>query len=271
VIHDGRIKMNKSTDSTSLVNSPLSLSWQYVLSSYSNGQIEFFGTLLVQVLCFWLPCAIYQGLDWVFPEFSHKHKYQPAGVQPSKQDLWICLDRVLKNQALSTTLQILLLVAAHFANRPATFDMSAELPSFGIVARDFIISTMLREAMFYYSHRLLHHPRLYARIHKMHHKFTAPVALAAQYAHFIEHIVANTLPIVLPPAIMGSHIVTFWIFLGFQLIETSSVHSGFDFFNGWAKKHDLHHEKFTIFFGTVGLLDWFHETDGRKKNGKKSN
>jgi hypothetical protein len=55
-----------------------------------------------------------------------------------------------------------------------------------------------------------------------------------------------------------------WVFLGVELIETSTVHSGYGFFGGLAKKHDFHHEKFTVCFGVLGLLDWIHGTDGRQ-------
>jgi hypothetical protein len=34
--------------------------------------------------------------------------------------------------------------------------------------------------------------------------------------------------------------------------------------NGWARKYDLDHERFLVFFGTIGLLDWIHSIDGKE-------
>ena len=58
------------------------------------------------------------------------------------------------------------------------------------------------------------------------------------------------------------------LFLAFQLVETATVHSGYDFFSGAARKHDRHHERFDVFFGGIGLLDWIHGTDESDRLGK---
>jgi methylsterol monooxygenase len=61
-------------------------------------------------------------------------------------------------------------------------------------------------------------------------------------------------------------VLTFWAFLAWELFNTATVHSGYDFFDNKAKMHDLHHEKFNLNYGSVGLLDWVH---GTNKLGKR--
>ncbi|KAL2802710.1 fatty acid hydroxylase superfamily-domain-containing protein [Aspergillus granulosus] len=239
--------------------------WSDVVSSYSSLQIEFIGTLLVQILSFWIPSACYISLDYFFPSFSQRHKLQPAPKQPTQKDLHECLKVVLKNQLLTSALH-LFLIALVQRGRPA-YRITSILPSLPELVRDIIFSILLREAFFYYSHRILHSRYLYSRIHKQHHRFTAPIALAAQYAHPLEQIFANALPISLPPQLLGSHILTFWLFLGYELANTATVHSGYDFLGGKARMHDAHHERFNLNYGSIGLLDWVHGTDRLAKRG----
>lgn len=235
--------------------------WANIVDTYSAQRIEFVGTLLVQVLTFWFPSIVYLFLDVIAPKFSQRHKIQPAPKQPTRSDIVRCFVVVTQNQILSSVLHLSLIYISSKAGSGSSYRVTTKLPSAFEFVRDFAISLVLREAMFYYSHRLLHIPYLYRRIHKKHHKFTAPIALAAQFAHPIEQIFANALPISLPPQLLHSHVLTFWAYLAWELFNTATVHSGYDFFGNKAKMHDLHHEKFNLNYGSIGFLDWVHGTN----------
>ena len=66
------------------------------------------------------------------------------------------------------------------------------------------------------------------------------------------------------PFALHSHVVTFWIFITFELVETTTVHSGYAFLpwiSRWIRFHDWHHEFFNGCFGAMGWIDHIHGTD----------
>ncbi|KAF9489685.1 hypothetical protein BDN71DRAFT_1455695, partial [Pleurotus eryngii] len=140
--------------------------------------IEIVGTLVFHLIAFYVPCGVYASLEVLFPAFSESHKIQPTGKQPTRSEVLECLKVVLRNQLLSFFLQLgSVYLTSGTRRHPFRFD--AKLPGLGEVAFQFVVCILLREVSFYYAHRLLHIPALYPKIHKFHHRFTAPVALAA--------------------------------------------------------------------------------------------
>jgi len=216
-------------------------------------------TELIQVVFFWVFGFLFLAIPKRWPKFAQRHRLQPAEKQPRQAEIDHCIRTVFRNQLVFSIFHLLLVAVSVVFNYNSEYRFHPNFPPITGFVRDVILCVLIREILFYYSHRLLHHPYFYAPIHKVHHRFTAPMALAAQYAHPVEHFFANILPIVLPPKLLNVHIVTWWFFLAIELIETTTVHSGFDFF-GWAIMHDLHHQSFRVNFGTVGLLDWLHGT-----------
>lgn len=47
----------------------------------------------------------------------------------------------------------------------------------------------------------------------------------------VEQVLANQLPTILGPMLMGSHLITFWLWLALRLVETIEAHCGYDHTN----------------------------------------
>lgn len=95
----------------------------------------------------------------------------------------------------------------------------------------------------------------------MHHKYTALISFAAEYAHPVEHVITNVLPIILPLTLKGTHFLSLMAFSFFKLLQAAADHSGYDLFKlPPTSIHDLHHEKFPRQLQHLGDLDWIHGT-----------
>ena len=137
-----------------------------------------------------------------------------------------------------------------------------EIPDIKIICFHFFVYFVVEEILFYYSHRLLHHPSIYGLIHKKHHEWKTPICISAVYCHPIEHMISNLLPIFVGPFIMSSHILLLWIWIFVATLNTVNSHSGYHlpllFSN---ESHDYHHLKFNQCFGIFGVLDYIHGTN----------
>lgn len=126
--------------------------------------------------------------------------------------------------------------------------------------------------MFYWSHRLMHHKRLYKHCHKIHHQYHSSVGVACAHEHPIESFVqllAWWLPIAFAGFLNrrngGLHISTLFYHHCFRWIETVDAHSGHEFpfspfhaipIFGGARRHDYHHRAFDGNYGSTIFWDW---------------
>ena len=145
------------------------------------------------------------------------------------------------------TVQFATSCAYHFLLEFRSLDRSPRVPTVSIILTHLLVFVFVQETTFYYLHRLLHRGKLYKTVHKIHHYWQAPIAIAAIYCHPFEHFLANLVPVLFGPLLMGSHRATICIWLIIVHVVTLNDHSGYHFpLMPSPEFHDYHHLKYVV-------------------------
>jgi len=112
-----------------------------------------------------------------------------------------------------------------------------------------IFMVLIHDTYFYWSHRLIHSPKIFKHVHKIHHSFHSPTPWAAFAFHPIEALVTiGIIPIIL--FLIPYHQLSLIIFITFLTAYNVFIHLGFSipFFGSFKyqntpKNHDFHHYK----------------------------
>ncbi|KMP04841.1 sterol-4-alpha methyl oxidase [Coccidioides immitis H538.4] len=239
--------------------------WEGICARYPPGWIEGVGSAAVQFFGFILPGLGFLAFDILKPASFASRKIQQPCKQPSKQQMLSCLGLVFGNQLFLIASHFFLLRISNYELTP--FRMDSQLPSILEVVINCAVGAILRDVVFYYVHRLMHTKILYRRIHRIHHEFRAPIALAAIYSHTIDHVLVNAMPIYISMAVQRVHFLTLMLFASVAVFDAAVSHSGYSLFRlPSVENHDIHHEKGNINFGILGVMDWLHGTHAIQYN-----
>lgn len=239
--------------------------WQFLWSKFLRSttaddyKLWVFGTYIIFNGVYLTSSLAFAALDWT--QSLRRYKIQPGTNEPiNGQKFKKVIKTILFNQIFVT---LPLLIASYpLLKWRGIFDQVLTLPKFHHFVLNMLGYLVVEEIVFFYSHWLLHHRRIYKYIHKQHHEWTAPIGFAALYAHPVEHILSNLVPTILGPVIFGAHIATMWVWFSMALFNTVNTHSGYHLpFFPSPEAHDFHHLKFTQCYGVLGILDSLHGTD----------
>jgi fatty acid hydroxylase domain-containing protein 2 len=234
--------------------------WAYFVDSYPPGVVEVYFSALTQVFGFLMPGMVFLLFDISFCVLGkYVSKIQAAHRQPSLRMLWKCFCLVMLNH--------ILLIGGHtvmlgmFGFKYSLFRIEKQLPSVQEIVGHFAFGVVLREILFYYVHRLMHTRWFYGKFHRVHHEFTAPVAMAAVYSHPVDHFLQNAFPITAPMVLLRAHMITTSLFGVVMLVDAAVAHSGYQFPRlPSVYSHDIHHMRGHVQYGVLGLMDWAHST-----------
>ena len=149
------------------------------------------------------------------------------------------------------------------------------------------LAIFLHDTYFYWTHRLMHHRRLFRYFHRVHHLSHNPSPWASYAFDPLEAVVqAGIFP--LTAFLIPIHPIAFGIFMMWQILFNVAGHTGYEFHPRWLMRsglgwflntptnHVMHHEtlrgNYGLYFnfwdrlmGTnqAGYEDRFHEVTGR--------
>lgn len=124
-----------------------------------------------------------------------------------------------------------------------------------------MVAIIIHDTYFYWTHRLMHHPKLFRFFHLVHHKSTNPSPWAAYSFHPSEAIVEGGVILAVTVSI-PIHPIAIGLFLLFMISFNVYGHLGFEIFPRWILKtkignwfntstnHNMHHHYFK---GNYGL------------------
>ncbi|KAJ5543558.1 hypothetical protein N7535_005982 [Penicillium sp. DV-2018c] len=214
--------------------------------------------LATGIMSFMMHELVYFGrcLPWIFIDtlgIFKSYKIQNNKI-PSLKEQWDCAKFVLLSHFTVELPQIWL-----FHPMAQFFGLSTSIPfpSLWTMAYQIAIFFVMEDTWHYFTHRAFHWGPLYKAIHKIHHQYSAPFGLAAEYASPIEVMLlgfgAVGCPILWCAFTGDLHILTMYIWIVLRLFQAIDAHSGYEFpwslhhflpFWAGADHHDLHHEKF---------------------------
>ncbi|KAK5858855.1 hypothetical protein PBY51_002968 [Eleginops maclovinus] len=245
--------------------------WTRVYVGFEGHETALFylGTMLVPTLAFWGTNTLLLLVDTTGkPSFITRYRIQPEKNNPVDP---VRLRHVLKTVIFNYVfISGSMVVISRYLMTMRGNPCGPELPTFHWALAELAFFSLLEEFMFYYSHRLFHHPSLYKRFHKQHHEWTAPIGVVCIYAHPLEHVISNMLPVALGPVLLGSHVSTTAMWYSVALISTTISHCGYHLpFLPSPEFHDFHHLRFNQCFGVFGMLDRLHGTDTKFRQTKQ--
>jgi len=123
-----------------------------------------------------------------------------------------------------------------------------------------VAAIVLHDAYFFWTHRMMHHPRLFNLFHRVHHESTSPSPWTAYSFAPLEGVV-QTLFLTILIFILPVHVVVIYLFMIHMILRNVIGHSGFELFPSWVPghrlfgflttntHHDLHHSAEGVNYG----------------------
>ncbi len=145
---------------------------------------------------------------------------------------------------------------------------SIESYGWGYFVVSIFLMLLIHDTYFYWTHRLMHHPKIFRHVHLVHHLSSNPSPWAAFSFHPLEAIIeAGILPLIV--FILPSHPLAIFLFFIIMILFNVLGHLGYEIYpkrfshRFWIKfvnsstHHNMHHKYFKYNYGLYFNL-WDH-------------
>ena len=169
--------------------------YQYMFEMFGNERYVFTFTMsMTHILCYWIINGFFMYCDYTGMYSEYKIE-RLRGQIPSKQLVIKTLKAAILGQILIEPVGIMLILYPLMKSMNTSFIFTDELHEMNLnplkhpnivrnVLFKFIFCDIFNSWMFYFAHRLLHHPKLYGPIHKQHHEYKGTISIAAECMRF---------------------------------------------------------------------------------------
>lgn len=213
--------------------------------------------LLTDFLRYFIAAGASFLLFWVIFKKKLHHRFIQSKFPKPKQ-FWFEFRYSMSTVLIFATVGWSIHVANH-VGYTQIYDTIAER-GWAYLAFSIVIMMVAHDFYFYWTHRLMHHPRIFKHVHLVHHQSTNPSPWAAYSFHPLEALIQTG---IFPIITFGipAHPLALSIFLIYMIVRNVQGHLGFELApSGFLKfpllnwhtttvHHNMHHERFDCNYG----------------------
>jgi sterol desaturase/sphingolipid hydroxylase (fatty acid hydroxylase superfamily) len=226
--------------------------WAWMVTEIPPRVLLTGGFLVLHTTIFWPVALFFHRVDRTDrPRWVARHRIQSG--RRREPPLAKTLAVLLRNQLL--LLPVLLFTLGELL-RLRGWQPDPTLPSLAVLTVEVVGQGVIGTLLFYASHRVLHRTWWVKRVHRVHHEFRTTSALASEYAHPVEFVVANFGALALGALLLAPSLASMALFAVIGLTTILVHHSGYALpWAPWSMPHDWHHYRFVEMFGSTGAID----------------
>lgn len=185
--------------------------------------IEIFGIDVIRYFLF--AGGVYLLVSVLFHRAMQQRKIRPA--TPPDGQIWREILASLRTAAVFGANGTVIVLFA----KANVITIYPEISDYGWAYLIFSTAVLVvaHDAWFYWSHKLLHYPPLFRKLHKLHHRSHNPTAFAA-YSFDLGEAVINAAYLPVALLMIPTHPIALFVFVTHMILRNAMGHSGYELF-----------------------------------------